>query len=107
MSDSDLCIVLGNSLKNAIYACIHMGKYENRFIDIKTRTIKKQILIQVKNSYIGGIEIRDGHYISSKSDMSHGFGIGNINRVVVSYGGFVKIEHNEREFTLMVAIPEK
>lgn len=107
ISDSDLCIILGNSLENSIYACIHMGEHENRYVDIKTRTIKGQILFQVKNSYIGSIKMIDGHYVSSKADIAHGFGIGNINRVVVSYGGFMNIEHNEREFTLMIAIPEK
>ena len=105
MSDSDLCIVLGNAMENAVYACKKMGSYERKFISITAGTMKKQILIKVKNSYNGNIEIREGHLVSTKGGKAHGLGIRNIEKVIASYGGLVKIDHNEREFTLMVAIP--
>jgi signal transduction histidine kinase len=52
------------------------------------------------------LKIKDGKYISIKDGNSHGFGIRNMIKVVEAYGGFVKLEHNESAFTLMVAIPE-
>lgn len=58
-------------------------------------TMNKQQLLKVKNSFSGGLETRDGRYISSKEEKSHGFGLRNIEKVVVSYGGFIKIEHSE------------
>ena len=106
MSDSDICIVIGNALENAVYACKKMEDCESRFVSIEVATMKRQWLIKVKNSYNGCLEIKDGRYISSKGDKSHGLGIQNIKKVVESYGGFVQIEHNEKEFTLMIAIPE-
>ncbi|HOJ11592.1 MAG TPA: ATP-binding protein [Clostridiales bacterium] len=107
MSDSDLCIVLGNALENSVYACEQMENHEKMYITIKAGTMKKQMLIKLTNSYSGNVEARDGHLISTKSGKSHGLGIRNIERVVASYGGIVKIEYNEKEFILSVAVPEK
>lgn len=106
ISDSDLCIILGNALENAIDACLRMTNDDSQFVSISMGTMNKQQLLKVKNSYSGGLETRDGRYISSKVEKSHGFGLRNIEKVVVSYGGFIKIEHSEKEFTLMAAIPD-
>jgi len=70
-------------------------------------TLKGQWLIKVTNSHNGELKMRDGRYISSKGGNSHGLGIRNIEKIVKMYRGFIKIEHNERVFTLMAAIPEK
>jgi two-component system, LytTR family, sensor histidine kinase AgrC len=94
-------------LENAIYACRQLDHTEKQFISIEAGKIKGQWLLKVKNSYIGRLEIVEGRLASTKEGKSHGFGIRNMEKVVESYGGFVKIEHKEKEFTLMVAIPEK
>jgi len=107
ISDSDLCIVLGNALENAIFACRQMECSETRFVSIESETTKGQRLIKVTNSYNGQLEINDGRYVSLKGGNSYGLGIRNIEKVVEAYGGVVKIEHNEEVFTLMAAIPEK
>lgn len=106
MNDSDLCILLGNALENAVYACRKMDHSKIQFVYIESGTMNGQQLIKVKNSYNGQLEINDGRYVSSKYGRSHGLGIRNIEKVVGSYGGFIKIEHDENVFTLMVAIPE-
>lgn len=107
MSDSDLCIVLGNALDNAVYACRQMDPSKMRFVSIEAETMNGLRLIKVNNSYEGQLEINDGRYISSKTGNSHGLGIRNIEKVVETYSGFVKIEHNDKVFTIMVAVPEK
>ncbi|MDW7655975.1 MAG: GHKL domain-containing protein [Bacillota bacterium] len=106
ISDSDLCIVLGNALENAIDACLRMKSDDSQFVSISMGMMNKLQLLKVKNSYSGELETIDGRYISSKVEKSHGFGLRNIEKVVESYGGFIKIEHNENEFTLMAAIPD-
>jgi hypothetical protein len=107
MSDSDLCIVLGNALENAVYACRQMEHSKRGFVSIESRKMKGQLLIKIKNSYNGQMKICDGQYISSKAGNSHGLGIRNMEKVIESYGGFLKIEHNGEVFTIMAAVPEK
>ena len=107
MRDSDLCILLGNALENAIDACRKMEKTEVRVISMEAGSKNGQFLLKFRNTYRDKLDIRDGHYISSKEEKSHGLGIKNMEKVVEAYGGFIKIEHKEKEFTLMTAIPEK
>lgn len=106
ISDSDICIVLGNAFENAIDACRQMDTSEIRFVSVEVRTMKGQLLLKVKNSYNGSLEIRDGKFISAKGGKSHGIGIINIKKVMESYGAFLKIKYDEKEFTLMTAVPE-
>lgn len=107
MRDSDLCIVLGNALDNAVYACRQIDPSKMRFISIEADTMKGLGLIKIKNSYQGQLKMNDGRYISSKSGNSHGLGIQNIEKVVEAYNGQIKIEHENKVFTIMVAVPEK
>ncbi|MGB4661495.1 MAG: GHKL domain-containing protein [Mobilitalea sp.] len=106
ISDSDLCIVLGNALENAIYACRQMEPSQHKFVSIDVKTVNGYCLIKVTNTYNGQLIIREGRYISAKGGSSHGLGIGNMEKVVNNYGGFVKIDHDEEVFTIMIAIPD-
>jgi signal transduction histidine kinase len=105
MSDSDLCIVLGNALENAVEACGNLDNESTRFISAEARTINGQLLLKIENSYNGSLNIQDGCYLSTKSGQFHGIGTQNIRKVVEAYGGFVKMEHNGKVFTLMAAFP--
>ena len=105
VSDSDLCVVLGNALENAIEACVNQDNPSTRFISAEARTINGQLLLKIGNSYNGCLNIQDGGYLSTKSGNFHGIGIQNIKKVVEACGGFVKTEHNGTVFTLMAAFP--
>lgn len=105
ISDSDLCVVLGNALENAIEACNNLSNPEARFISNEVGVICNQLLVKIENSYNGCLNIQDGSYLSTKNEKSRGIGIQNIRKVVESYGGYIKIEHSENLFTLMAAFP--
>lgn len=106
MSDSDLCIVLGNALDNAVYACTKMEQRKDSYISIEAAKMNGQQLIMISNTYNGQLRISNGQYISLKGESSHGYGMQNIKKVVETYGGFMKIEHDQEIFTVMVAILE-
>lgn len=103
ISDGDLCVVLGNALENAFEACEKLNRTDTRFISTEVRITGGQLLIKIENSYNGLLNQRDGHYRSVKSGQSHGIGLWNIQKVVDTYQGFLKTEHNGTMFTLMAA----
>lgn len=107
MQDSDLCIVLGNALENAIEACRKLNESELRFVSIEATTINNQFLLKIRNSYNGDLDIADGSIASTKGLLSHGLGIHSMEKVVAGYEGFIKMEHDEKEFVLMASVPEK
>ncbi len=106
MSDSDYCIVLGNALENAIHACKQIAEKEKRYLSVEVAVTKKQRLFKLKNSYAGTLKISNGRFLSTKEGDFHGLGIRSIENAVESYGGFVIIEHDKNEFTLMASILE-
>ncbi|HEX3039048.1 MAG TPA: ATP-binding protein [Caproiciproducens sp.] len=106
VSDSDLCVVLGNALENAMEACGKLENPEARFVSAEARTVNGQLLIKIANAYNGLLNQRDGHYISTKSGGLHGIGLQSIKKVVGAYKGFVKMEHSQTVFTLMAAFPD-
>jgi len=105
ISDTDLCIVLGNALENAIEACRNLDDADECFISNEVKVLNKHLLIKIENSFNGNLNIQDGNYLSTKSEKSGGIGLQNIKRVVEAYGSFIKIEHNGKVFTLMAAFP--
>lgn len=107
MQDGDLCIVLGNGLENAIEACRKLNESEPRFVSIEATTINSQFLLKIRNSYNGELDIADGSIASTKGSISHGLGIHSMEKVVAAYEGFIKMEHDEKEFVFMASVPEK
>jgi len=103
VSDSDLCIVLGNALENALEACRKLAESEPRRISLEARITGGQLLIKIENSYDGLLNQRDGHYLTTKSVQEHGIGLQSIQRVVKANGGFLKTEHDGKTFALMAA----
>jgi sensor histidine kinase regulating citrate/malate metabolism len=107
ISDSDLCVVLGNMLENAVEACLRITS-GSRFICIEANSANHHHLIRIRNSYNPGtVEQAGGRLLSSKQGKPHGFGLSNIEKIIASYNGTFTIEHNRDEFILMAAVPEK
>ncbi len=104
IADSDLCIVLGNALDNAVSACRQMDQSQSRYVSITSRVMSGYCLVKVCNTYNGQLNMKNGQYFSTKRGSSHGYGIRNIQKVIDSYGGYVKIEHDRTMFTITAAI---
>ncbi len=106
VSDSDLCVVLGNALENAMDACSKVENPEARFVSAEARIVNGQLLVKITNAYNGVLNQEDGRYLTTKNTPFHGIGLQNIEKVVNTCKGFVKTEHNGTVFTLMAAFPE-
>lgn len=89
--ESDLCIVLGNLLENALEACLRQ-RAGRRFIELKIRIASRQMVaLLVKNSYGGEIHASAGDFFSSKRD-GEAFGIGTVSvrAIAEKNGGIAK-----------------
>lgn len=106
VSDSDLCVVLGNALENAMEACKKMAASDARSISAEARMVGGQLLIKITNTYNGTVNQISDRYLSTKEKQGHGIGLQNIKKVVDAYGGYVKTEHSKTVFILMAAFPE-
>ncbi|MEL7609318.1 MAG: ATP-binding protein [Bacillota bacterium] len=105
IGDSDLCVVLGNALENALEACERVAPSDARFLSAEARISGGQLLIKIENACNGSLRQEDGRYISAKTGLEHGMGLLNIQKVMNAYGGFLKAEDDGTKFTLMAAFP--
>ena len=104
LRDSDLCVLLGNAVENAIEACLCVPE-EERFIRIQCSENADRLYIVFGNSFSGEIVERDGIYYSRKREFkTHGVGVDSIRAIAKKYNGSVKIETEDKLFKLSVML---
>ena len=107
---TDLCIILGNALDNAIEACERLAadsRGSECFIRLSSLCRKEALLLTVENSFNGELKIGQGSVFPSttKPDSNaHGIGMHNIRAAAQRYQGGVSWEAKEHQFTLTVML---
>ena len=105
MRDEDIVVILSNLLNNAIEACEKCS--EKKVMKMKLVKEKDSIVISVKNTYDGKLNIKDGEIQTSKKYEidEHGVGIKNIIEVITKYQGSYVIRNENNEFYFSVILP--
>lgn len=110
IKNSNLSVILGNVLDNAIEANEKVSIPE-RFVDISLLYNKGCLTIIVKNSFSGRVrKRRNGTFLSTKMDKkNHGIGLSSVKTVVEIYNGEMisKTEGNVFITTIMLYEEEK
>lgn len=94
----DLYIILGNTLDNAIEACV---KLENPAITPCIRFILKQhehfLYYEILNPFSGELK--------KKNSKFHGYGLMNVRKCVEKYDGTMDVKYDEHEYQVVVKVP--
>lgn len=100
--DSDLSIIVGNFLENAIEACKRMttGK---RFIKLRSRVRDDKLVITMDNSFDGYYQENGELFYSRKRD-GQGIGLSSVLAVAKKYGGNAKFEAKGNVFLSSVYV---
>lgn len=103
----DICVILGNSLDNAIEAASKVK--EQSFIKVIIKYSKGTLSIIMKNSYNGLVKKNcKGTLLSTKEDAkNHGIGLLSIRSMVEKYNGEVMIEMDSKVFVLKILLYDK
>ncbi|WP_135557155.1 sensor histidine kinase [Paenibacillus cymbidii] len=102
ISDSDLCIIFGNCIENAIEACRRMTTGQ-RYIRLNAKVYENMLVITVDNSFDGIVAKNGEAFISRKKD-GGGIGLSSISSVAQKYGGAARFEAVAEEFHLSVML---
>lgn len=104
MPESELCILLGNLLDNAIEAARQVVD-EERFVKVFIYSKNKMFFIVSENNCcIAPVKVNE-RYITSKRDVDeHGFGLLSIKEISERYGGEVNIESDQNRFRITISI---
>lgn len=102
----DVGTIFGNSIDNAIEACMRMKSGEKR---ICLFVFEKDdfIIIKLQNTF-DGIRVKGGKLISMKEDRkNHGIGLYSLEQTLKKYNGSYRYDTKDGNFQLMILIPVK
>ena len=103
ISDSDLTVILGNLLDNAIEAVEPLT--EERVIQLTISYQKGNLILSVKNPYKGELLKKGDRWITSKKDKDlHGYGLGNVKHIVDKNGGTMRIQTEQQIFSVTMML---
>lgn len=102
ISDSEICVIFGNLLENAVEACERM-KDGDRFIRLKSVLQYDLLTITMDNSFNGEVSTEGNRYHSSKRD-DYGVGLESIRSVATKAGGDVEFRSDHKVFYSSVYI---
>ncbi len=101
---TDICIIFGNTLDNAIEACEKI-QTEEKHIKLSVIFEKNALLCKISNT------ISKGKMLSMKTTKTdkenHGFGLENIKQALSKYNHVMKIDQTDKEFILSFIIFNK
>lgn len=104
VSDNDLCVLLSNSLENALNACEDIA--ENRKISVQFRYMEDtgKLFLQITNPCHKNIKFEKGVPVSSKP--GHGIGVRSVCAIVERYDGCYDFEYLPEKglFTLRLSL---
>ena len=105
ISDTKMCVLLGNLLDNAIEACEKIQQKAKKYIDIVILKQRQMLLIKIVNSSIKDYRYYNNKLISSKTERNHGYGIERVRQIVSEFNGFIEIKPEECYFSVIVYLP--
>lgn len=104
IADTDLCVLLGNALDNAMNGCMTVS--ENRFIRLTAQSEKQLLSLLIQNSFDGIVEESEkGGLLSRKRKNREGIGVSSMDAVCKQYGGTMERSWDANTFTLCVLLP--
>lgn len=103
--DTDLCIILGNALDNAMEAGVR-GEVPTPYVDLKMKYDRGSLVIIIENSFDGKIrKNHSGKLLTRKLETeNHGIGMDSIRKATEKYHGLLDIENEDGKFCLMIIL---
>lgn len=98
-----LCGILGNAIDNAIDACCRVDE-KYRKIRLWMKVERHNLFLEVKNSYDGVVDFRNGILVTRKDGRGHGIGIRVMEEMIHRVNGTLETMWDAFEFTLQIVI---
>jgi len=103
LSPTDLCVLLGNSLDNALDACRKLPLSDPKTISVKCSCTGGFLFLTVCNPIGEKVTIRNNHIATTKEDKAlHGYGLYSLHTIVKRYDGQIQLNATEDSFTVSI-----
>jgi hypothetical protein len=104
VNTTDLTVIIGNALDNAIETCKAVETPE-RVINVDIRYDKPNLHMTFSSPFVGGFKTNAaGEFVTPKRDDFHGIGLKNMKEMVVKYDGMIDYAVVNNRFILKVQL---
>lgn len=104
-SPTDLCVIFGNTLDNAIEACEKISIDTEKVINVSVNCTGGFVFISITNPVAEKVIVHNNHIETTKKDRtSHGFGLYSLQKIAKKYDGEMSIISEEHTFTLTLEL---
>ena len=105
MKPTDLSVLFGNALDNAIESVEKISDADKRLIHVSVAREKGFLRIRVENCYEGEINFVSGLPATAKDARYHGYGMKSIQSIVEKYNGSMTVKAQDGWFELRILFP--
>ena len=105
MKPTDLSVLFGNALDNAIESVAKISDADKRLIHLSVSREKGFLRIRIENCYEGEINFVAGLPSTGKDARYHGYGMKSIRSIVEKYNGSMTVKAENSWFELRVLFP--
>lgn len=103
LSPTDLCVILGNSLDNALDACSKLPPQNGKIISVCCKSCGGFLFLTITNPIADKVVIRNNAIPTTKENKTlHGFGLYSLRTVVKKYDGEIQLSTTEDTFTVSI-----
>lgn len=97
---TDICVILGNTLDNAIEACEKCKTTEPLTITVTCNCNSGFMFLSITNPISEKVKINNNHIATTKENKTlHGFGLYSLHSVVKKYEGNIELKSTDTTFT--------
>ena len=105
ISATELCIIFGNTVDNAVEACEKIDAGTEKIIDIKCKCVSGFMFLNITNPVNEPVIIKNNTVQTTKSDKSlHGFGLYSLEKTVNRHDGKIELLCNNNEFSVNISM---
>lgn len=106
IADTDLCIIFGNLIDNAVEACQRITDAgASRQIILNVNIKRDYLFIDLVNSFNGEIKKLNNIYKTLKDNERYcGIGLFNVQKIVEKYNGEISINHTANTFSVSIIL---
>lgn len=105
ISPTDICVILGNGVDNALEACAKLSAEAGKTINITADFNNGFLFLKILNPTAHDVLIVNNTVASTKSDKeAHGIGLNSIRNVVQKYSGTMDLSYENNVFISEISL---
>lgn len=104
-NEIDICMILANTIENAVQACCKIPVEQERKIDVTVKFLKEhKLMISVKNPCISDVVFNKEGLPDVVSKDGHGIGLKSVKSIVEKYDGLFQCTCSDSQFCFQAVL---